>query len=222
MSVNVLGKAANKILIVEDDPVNAKFLSAQCDTRNFENKVAGSGEEAIELLDSEDFDLVLLDVILPKMSGFEVLEHIRKSKDPNELPVIIVSGKEKAEDTVRGLELGANDYIVKPINMKIANARIDTQFRIKQLTKDSMVKSQLEALQAMMVTYNHEINNPLMIAMGNIKEEMSEMNEKRLKAARRSLVRISEIIRKINRITEEKMKLDVDDYSPTTKMIKLD
>lgn len=114
-----------KILIVEDDANIAKLIEATVAIGGYQGVVCGNGAEAFERMENEDFDLVLLDVMLPDMSGFEIMRN-RKNKD---MPVIFITAKQDLTDKVRGLRLGAEDYIVKPFEAMELLARIEVILR---------------------------------------------------------------------------------------------
>jgi len=104
-----------KILLVEDDPFLSSLLKNRLQKENFEISLARDGEEALSFLKSDKPDLILLDLILPKKTGFEIMEEMRR--DPQmqsqELPIIIISNLGQPEDVSRGQELGAIEYFVK-------------------------------------------------------------------------------------------------------------
>jgi two-component system, sensor histidine kinase and response regulator len=124
-----------KILVVDDNELNQELLVRRLRPENYEVSVASSGPEAIDMIDEEDFDLVLLDIVMPDMDGLEVLSIIRKTKSLVDLPVIIVTAKDLDEDIVSAFELGANDYVTKPLNMSIALVRIQAHVRLKRLAQ---------------------------------------------------------------------------------------
>lgn len=103
----------NKILLVEDDAVLAKVLYEELTEADFEVFQAYDGEAGLKLVLEKNPDLVLLDVLLPKKNGFEVLEAMKGSPEANRIPVIILTMLGSDEDIKKGLRLGANDYIVK-------------------------------------------------------------------------------------------------------------
>jgi len=102
-----------KISLVEDDEILAKVLHTELTDAGFEVSQAFDGEAGLKLIKSKHPDLVLLDLILPKKHGFEVLEELKKSPDTNEIPVFILTLLGEDEDIKKGLRLGANDYLVK-------------------------------------------------------------------------------------------------------------
>ena len=105
----------NKILIVDDEPNVCNFLSEFLDYKGFESTITLSGKEALKQLKSEDFDLVLLDIIMPEMNGFEVLERINQMD--NKVPVIILTGVRDQNVANDSIEMGAVDFISKPIDL---------------------------------------------------------------------------------------------------------
>ena len=105
--------AKSKIVLVEDDKILAKVIYEELKDVDFDVMQAFDGEEGLKLIRSKKPDLVLLDIILPKKNGFEVLEELKKSPDTQDIPVIILTMIGKDEDIKKGLRLGANDYIVK-------------------------------------------------------------------------------------------------------------
>ena len=115
-----------KILIVEDEAGLRQGLEINLRHENYETATAADGEEAIRLFHSEQPDLVLLDLMLPKKSGFEVLDHIRKV---SKIPVILLTARGQETDKVRGLRSGADDYVTKPFGVQELFARIDAVMR---------------------------------------------------------------------------------------------
>jgi len=126
-----------QILIVDDEPVNLQVLVNLLSLeKNYAIAQADNGLEAIEAI-SRGFkpDLILLDVMMPKMTGYEVCQHLRQQFPANELPILLLTAKNQTEDLVKGLASGANDYLTKPINKSELLARLKTQLRLSQLNK---------------------------------------------------------------------------------------
>ena len=114
-----------KILIVEDEKPISDLIKLSLTKAGYSCKCAYDGEEAADMLDSNVFDLVLLDVMLPKADGFEVMEYIA----PLGIPVIFITAKNSVADRVKGLRMGAEDYIVKPFEVLELLARVDVVLR---------------------------------------------------------------------------------------------
>lgn len=127
------------ILVVDDEPINQEVLKHHLSGAQFEIAFAHFGQEALDMLESDtSYDLVLLDIMMPKMSGFEVCHEIRKKYSPSELPVIMVTAKNQVEDLVAGLDQGANDYIAKPFSRDELLARIQTHLNLYHLNEATM------------------------------------------------------------------------------------
>ena len=120
------------VLVVDDDDLNRDMLSRRLALHGYAPTVAASGAEALDLIRQHPFDVVLLDVQMPGMSGVEVLQQIRREKPAGVLPVIMVTAKDRSEDVVEALAMGASDFISKPIDLPIVLARIQTQLVRKQ------------------------------------------------------------------------------------------
>jgi diguanylate cyclase (GGDEF)-like protein len=115
------------LLLVDDDAMNRDALSRRLARRGYTVLTAESGPLALEMVGANRVDAVLLDVMMPGMSGLETLRRLRESRSVSDLPVIMVTAKDRTEDVVEALDLGANDYVTKPIDFPIALARIRTQ-----------------------------------------------------------------------------------------------
>jgi len=118
-----------KILIVDDSRLNQEVLSRIL-KEDYTLTMASSGQEALDKLSAETPDLILLDIIMPGMDGYEVLAELKKSIIQSSIPVIIITGMSRAEDEVKGLLLGAVDYITKPFHEVVVKARVDTHIKI--------------------------------------------------------------------------------------------
>ncbi len=121
-----------KILIAEDDPNIAKLVEATVAIGGYEGVVCANGTEAFEKMEHGNFDLVLLDVKLPGMSGFEIMQ----KRTNTQVPVIFITAKQELTDKVRGLRLGAEDYIVKPFEAMELLARIEVILRRVKRTEN--------------------------------------------------------------------------------------
>jgi diguanylate cyclase (GGDEF)-like protein len=119
--------AAARILIVDDIADNRTILLRRFQRQGYEVVEADNGLKALELIDSQEFDLVLLDVMMPGIDGIETLKRIRSQKSASMLPVIMVTAKTESKNVVEALGLGANDYVTKPVDFAVALARANTQ-----------------------------------------------------------------------------------------------
>ncbi len=121
-----------RLLVVDDIEDNRILLSRRFSRRGYLIAEADSGPAALDLIAQQEFDLVLLDVMMPGLNGIDVLRQIRASHSPDTLPVIMITAKAANVDVVEALELGANDYITKPVDFSVAFARAQTQLTRKQ------------------------------------------------------------------------------------------
>src|SRR3984893_16322641 len=121
-----------RLLVVDDLEDNRALLRRRFEKRGYEIVEAHSGSMALDLVAQNDFDLVLLDIMMPGLNGMEVLKTIRTTYSPDQLPVIMVTARAESADIIAALELGANDYLIKPVNFPVAFARVQTQISRKQ------------------------------------------------------------------------------------------
>ncbi len=121
------------LLVVDDEEINRDLLSRRLERKGYLVTTAVDGREALEKIETSHFDMVLLDIMLPIIDGIAVLEKIRESFAPSELPVIMVSAKDDSEGIVEALQLGANDYVTKPVDFPVALARIQTHLNHRQV-----------------------------------------------------------------------------------------
>ncbi|MCK5719471.1 MAG: response regulator [Thiomargarita sp.] len=136
--------ANSKILVVDDEPNMQELLANFLACKNYEVTIASSGIEALEKLEAGfEADLILLDVMMPKMDGYETTLKIREKCSVSELPILLISGKNSVTDVVTGLEIGANDYISKPFSRKELLARITTQLTLKYLDTENRLTAKV-------------------------------------------------------------------------------
>ncbi|HEV2300377.1 MAG TPA: adenylate/guanylate cyclase domain-containing protein [Stellaceae bacterium] len=127
------GAPPSLILVVDDNAANRDLLSRRLARQGHRVVAAESGEAALELIDGHAFDLVLLDLMMPGMSGFEVLSRLKAGEASRHIPVIMISALDEIDSTVRCIEAGAEDYLAKPFNPVLLRARIDASLEKKRL-----------------------------------------------------------------------------------------
>jgi adenylate cyclase len=135
-----------KILVVDDTPNNVKLLADVLTAKGFTVATAASGEEALAKIAADQPDLVLLDVMMPGLSGYDVCRRIRADAHTALMPVVLVTALDPALERVKGIEAGADDFVSKPINQPELFARVRSLLRVKALQDE--VRQQAEALQA--------------------------------------------------------------------------
>ncbi len=127
-----------RILVVEDERGVAKFIKQGLSEAGYAVDIAGDGEEGLDYVAVMDYDIILLDIMLPKIDGIEVLEHIRK-KDIN-VPVILLTARDAVTDRVKGLDAGADDYLIKPFAFPELLARIRALLRRPPMQNSTILK----------------------------------------------------------------------------------
>ena len=126
-------EAAKKIMIVEDERRIARFLQMELEHEGFETETEENGRRAYERIVQEQYDLVLLDIMLPDMDGLEVCRRVREISD---VPIIMLTAKDDVEDKVNGLDIGADDYLTKPFAIQELFARVRAALRVHKANED--------------------------------------------------------------------------------------
>ena len=162
--VNKVSKES--ILIVEDEEKIARLLEIELEYEGYATGKASDGIDAFEMYLSQNWDLILLDVMLPGMSGIELLRRIRGKNST--IPIILLTAKDSIEDKVSGLDLGANDYITKPFRTEELLARIRAVLRMSQAARPTVIEIEDEWLQfndlrvnektREVIRHNHEVS----------------------------------------------------------------
>ena len=194
-----------KVLVVDDEPVNCQVLINYLGVEHYDIHVAQSGADALALVEREQakpFDLVLLDVMMPQMSGYRVCEILRKQFSAQELPVIFLTAKKSVNDLVVGFNSGGNDFITKPVAKEELLARIslhrqllessrDLEQKVQQRTKalanehklvidiqhQLVVAEKMAGLTTLVAGIAHEFNNPANMVQGSMYNQLLEINE---------------------------------------------
>jgi len=122
----------SRLLIVDDNEMNRDMLARRLSRSGYLVDVAENARQLMQHVKENGLDLVLLDIEMPEVSGFDALKMLRKDYSPSQLPIIMVTARNQREDIVRALNLGANDYLTKPIDFTVALARIGTQLSRKR------------------------------------------------------------------------------------------
>ncbi len=135
-----------KVLVVDDTPINVKLLADVLGAKGYAVTTAASGEEALAKIASDPPDIVLLDVMMPGLSGYDVCRHIRAAAVTALLPVVLVTALDPDKERVKGIEAGADDFLTKPINQGELFARVRSLLRVKALQDE--VRHQALELQA--------------------------------------------------------------------------
>ena len=128
------------ILVVDDQPQNIELLEAYLAPQGYEIVKAASGEEALLKLSGNKIDLILLDIMMPRMSGLEVLEKVRAGEKTKAIPVIMVTALKETEDKIKALEAGCDDFISKPFDKVELLARVKSMLKISHYIRPLLSK----------------------------------------------------------------------------------
>ena len=132
-SAAVTGGESGSILVVDDNEINRDLLSRYLERQGHTVRVAHNGRQALEMIATGAFDLVLLDIMMPELNGYQVLQHLKQSETWRDLPVIMISALDEIDSAVRCIELGAEDYLRKPFNPVLLRARVQACLEKKRL-----------------------------------------------------------------------------------------
>jgi two-component system cell cycle response regulator len=130
-----------RVLVVDDVPANVKLLEARLSAEYFDVVTASGGEEALAICERAECDLVLLDVMMPDMDGFEVCRRLKCNPQTHHIPVVMVTALDQPSDRVRGLEAGADDFLTKPVSDVALIARVRSLARLKLMTDELRMRA---------------------------------------------------------------------------------
>src|SRR5512146_586487 len=130
-----------RVLVVDDVPANLKLMEARLSAEYFDVITALSGQEALAMCERAECDIVLLDVMMPDMDGFEVCRRLKSNPATAHIPVVIVTALDQPSDRVAGLEAGADDFLTKPVNDVALITRVKSLVRLKTLTDELMMRA---------------------------------------------------------------------------------
>jgi class 3 adenylate cyclase len=133
------GAGAGRILVVDDNEINRDMLSRRLERDGHAVRCAENGRRALEMLRAEDFDLVLLDILMPDINGYQVLEGMKADEGLRHIPVIMISALDEIDSVVRCIEIGAEDYLPKPFNPVVLRARLSASLEKKRLRDREVV-----------------------------------------------------------------------------------
>ena len=168
-------RPAARILIVDDDIINRLMLSRYVELLGYHSQLAEDGQGALNLLAAQPFDAVLLDIDMPGLSGYEVLQNLKQNPILRQLPVIMISAVDNLDSTVRCIELGAEDYLTKPFNPVFLRARLNACLEKKYLREqqENLLRREVERLAKMtelkdqfVGTVSHDLKSPVNIILG--------------------------------------------------------
>jgi two-component system cell cycle response regulator len=213
-----------KILIVDDLPENVFMLQDRLEREGYEIITAYDGQSGIEKTKAEMPDLILLDVMMPGITGIEVCKTLVNDPETKNIPIILVTAKVGAEDTREGLEAGAFDYIKKPFNRVELLARVNSALKLSEAQKLLIDAEKQSVFAATVVTANHKIKQPLTLmnlSVAAIKRELGkgsiskEALTKRLNYIEIAIKEINDVLNNLNAIKNPMLS----DYTKSIKMV---
>ncbi len=215
------------ILVIDDLPENVFMLQDRLENEGYNIITAYDGKSGIEKVRSEKPDLILLDIMMPDITGIEVCKILVNDETTKHIPIILVTAKAGAEDTKEGLEAGAFDYIKKPFNRIELLARIKSALKLSEANFKLLEAEKRNTFIATVVTANHKIKQPLtLLTLSSAaikrelgKEEISrESIINRLKYIDTAVKEITDVLDQLNSIKEPVLA----PYTKNIKMIKVD
>lgn len=151
----------SKILIVDDTVDTVELLRKRLRSEGYDTAEAYDGEEGLQQVTEYNPDLIVLDVMMPKLDGYEVCQRLKTDEHTRYIPILMLTAKSDVESKVKGLDIGADDYLAKPFDYKELSARIRSLLTIKASHEKLVEEEKSEALEQMMDEVAHEVRNPL-------------------------------------------------------------
>ncbi len=171
-----------KILIVDDNMDNVDLLRKRLRAVGYETIEGYDGEQAVSLTRERHPDLVLLDIMMPKLDGFEVCEVLKKDESTRHIPILMLTAKREVPDKVKGFDLGADDYVTKPFNFQELLARIKSLLKVRREYRRQLEMERQRALDQMAEGVAHEVRNPVVSIGGfarRIIDELPDSDQKK-------------------------------------------
>ncbi|MBW2154946.1 MAG: diguanylate cyclase [Deltaproteobacteria bacterium] len=169
-------KQKNTLLIVDDDPLNVKLMAKKLSQHQYNILMAYDGETAIAKARAESPDLVLLDIMMPGLSGYEVTEILKKDPNTKDIPIILVTALDGTDDKIKGLEAGADEFLNKPVNTAELLARVKSLLRLKLYQDQLKARVHFQALVAspdeMKKTQADRVNLPTILLVDDCEKEI--------------------------------------------------
>jgi sigma-B regulation protein RsbU (phosphoserine phosphatase) len=215
----------DRILLVEDDEDTTFILNRLLTKNNYEVRTASNGVEALDIIDDLHPKVILADWTMPEMDGLQLCDHLKKQEQYKAIYFIVLTARASLRDRVKGLDVGADDFLVKPVENQELLARIRSGIRINNLQNELKSIEHNKAVLEMATTIGHRINNPLsslMMALSNLKEEIPDSELENIKE---DFYVIDQSIDRIKKFVEALKKLDkpeFTEYVANNKMLKID
>lgn len=214
-------KNLSRILCVDDDVTSRLIVEAKL-KNDYDILLAASGKEAIDFLAEKMVDLILLDIMMPEMDGYAVIEILKQNDRLKSIPIIFLTGMTSPKEIQKGFEVGGSDYLVKPYSTLELKARINTQLKLIEAQNMLVLIAQANTVKSMIVSLHHEINNPLTVLRGTLGVMEAELDgyKDKFKNLNTAMHRIELIIDKMSKIEEVHFEKYTNE-SHSSMMLKL-
>jgi CheY-like chemotaxis protein/two-component sensor histidine kinase len=209
-------KQPHQILIVDDMPKNVQVLGQILAEQGFNIFIATSGFQALKAVEKKMPDLILLDISMPEMDGFEICKQIKEQDKYSEIPIIFLTARTETEDILKAFAVGGVDYITKPFNIPELLARVNQQLALKEKTED--LRKTIESNKALLRVLLHDLRNPI-VAIDSINQIFSENQEVYiemndiLQQATKNCMEILDSVKKMYTIQDQKYTVDLKDIN---------
>lgn len=197
-----------RVLLVDDDEKNLTLLTVKLDREGYDIETASNGMEALDKADSFRPDIILMDVMMPRMDGYEALRRLKSREETRYIPVIMITGRTEVEDKILGFEVGAEDYISKPYSLKEVAARVKSLLRMRALQTKLRESEKMAALGEVVDGIAHEVRNPLTTIGGMARRLHDHETDPQHRAyAERIMISVVRLERMMQRIDDYKAVL---------------
>ena len=210
------GKKNHQILIVDDNPRNIQVLGTVLSGKGYNIIIANDGVQTLKSVEKIIPDLILLDINMPNMDGFETCKKLKESEIYSEIPVIFLTARTETEDIIRGFQYGAVDYITKPFNTAELLARVRTHLELRD--KSEELKDRNLKVQELLRVLLHDLSNPLsgikgVIEFGQTNPEIYSSANELMKRAVNNCFSIIDSVRKMRAVDEGKMEIQLQYFA---------
>ncbi|MDR0352217.1 MAG: hybrid sensor histidine kinase/response regulator [Opitutaceae bacterium] len=210
-----------KILVVDDQPVNVQLLQRKLEREGMAVLTAESGQDALDLVRRDPPDLILLDIMMPDMDGFDVCQHLQADPLTRAIPVIFVTARGTKESKLEGLATGAVDYITKPVDLDEMLARVQTQLRVLTINREKLDLEQRLAESRHAATIGsvsqgiaHNLNNLLAVVLGYI--DLIRIQAAKPEQVKSHAANVENAIKRIAAVIKQLNLLAIETRPPTT------
>lgn len=190
------------ILIVDDNIDAVELLRKRLGSEGYATAEAYDGEECLERVSKSPPDLIILDVMMPKLDGYGACQRLKSNENTKSIPILMLTAKSEVEDKVKGLDIGADDYLAKPFDYKELSARVRSLLSIKAAHEKLVKEEKTDALKLMMDEVTHEVRNPLVSIGGfarRVYESLPEgsLNKKYMDMIIEEVKRLEDIVKQL-------------------------